>query len=115
MAPTKLFIPIKVSQRMAYTLYACMTKRVLEIPHSTHAFAVEKARIAILKKTNAIHNHKDQMTLNGTKRIMHLYYYLTSVIVYPYIYICGSSENLVIDISPEPKIKIISGRNKLLA
>jgi hypothetical protein len=69
---------------MAYTRYACMTKRVLEIPHSTHAFAVEKARIVILKKANAIQN---QMTLNGTKRMMHLYYYLPSVVVCPYMYI----------------------------
>jgi hypothetical protein len=48
---------------------------------TTHAFAVEKARIVILKKANAIQNHKNQMTLNGTKRMMHLYYYLTSVVV----------------------------------
>jgi hypothetical protein len=52
--------------KIAYTLHACMTKRVVEIPRSTHAFAVEKARIIILK------NRTNQMKLNGTKRMMHL-------------------------------------------
>jgi hypothetical protein len=64
-------------------MHACMTKRVMEIPRSTHAFAVENARIIILK------NHTNQMRLNGTKK------HDASSTTTWHICICGSSGNLV--------------------
>jgi hypothetical protein len=93
-----------IYKRMAYSLlHACMTKWVMVIPRSTHAFAVEKARIIILR----IARIKWDWT---APKGWCIYYYLTI-----YLHMWKFLELCVVAISPERKINIIGGRSKLVA